>query len=141
MVVHGVPVGEQDGIIPPEHPLGADFAGKFLKSRKNHVVFAGHTRFHVFPIGCQGELEVERVRLQFFQPGHQRQRILGPEYDAIDHIRRQGNAADLMEVHRVADANKALLDTIVKPIGIIGGNIGSPAGADDQKVHLWVALD
>ena len=141
VIVHRVPVGEQNRVIPPNHPFGAYLAGKFLKGRKDHVVLAGYTRFHVFSIGCQGELKIERVRPQFFQAWHQRQRILGPENNAIHYVQRQGNMTHLMEVHRVADADIALPDTIVKPIGIIGGNIGPPAGTDDQGIHLRVALD
>lgn len=50
VVVHHVLVVEQNGGIPPNHPFEANLAGKFLKGKQDHVVFAGHTLFHVFSV-------------------------------------------------------------------------------------------
>ena len=132
MEVCRVAGGEQNGVVPPDDALGADHVRQRLKSREEHGAFTGQARFHIFTERGQGELEIVWIRPQLLQPGHQRPRIFGPEYDAVHHIRRQRNAADLVEVHGGADADKPLPEAVAKPVRIIGGNIGPSAGADDQ---------
>ena len=78
------------------------------------------------------ELEIVRVVLELIQLRQHRDGVLCPEHDAVDNVRRQGDLTDLMEVHRVADAHIALPKPVKKPVGVVGGQVGSPARADDH---------
>ena len=134
MILCGVLGSQNNGIIPPDNPFRANLLGKLLKSRDDHIIFAGNARFQVLAVGIQGELKVKWVVVQQVKLVQHLCGILRPEHDAVHQIRGKGYAADLFGIHRIAGADKPGFQAAEEPVRIVGWNISSSAGADDHGI-------
>lgn len=77
------------------------------------------------------------VFLKFPQSVHHRNRIFRPKNNPVNHIRRKGDPSHLMQIHRISHKNISFLDPVIKPLGIIGWNIRTAAGAYDHGKFLF----
>ncbi len=132
MVISGVPRRQEDGIIPPDDPLRANSSGQLLKSRNDSVIFAGDARLQILSVGRQGELKIEGVVFQKGKAVQHGNGILCPEHDTVHHLRGQGDAADLVKIHRIADADEPRFQAAKEPRGIVSRYVRPPAGADNH---------
>ena len=96
----------------------------------------GDPRLDILAVAGQGELEAIVVGIQFMEPGEHIFRIFCPEYDAVDDRRGQAYLADLMETERVTDIQEALFYPVIKPIGVMIGQVGPAAGAQYRRKIL-----
>ena len=58
--------------------------------------------------------------------------VFRPEHNSVYHFRGQGDAAYLMEIHRIPDTDEPRLQAAKKPLGVICWNVCPPAGTDDH---------
>ena len=132
MIVRRVTICKKNGVIPPDNPLAAYGLGQFLEDGKHLFFFVGNSRFYIFSVTGKGKLEIIVIERQHIKSRDHRLRVLGPEYDTVDHLRRQADFADLAEVHGIAHTQESFFDSIVKPPGIVVWDVRSSAGAYDH---------
>ena len=132
---------EQNRVIPPNDPLGANPVGQ-PPERLNHGLLLREPLLQLPVVWSDRKLEIVHVVRKFTQTRQHRRRILAPKDNAINHIRRKPDFADLVPIHRIPDAHIPLPDSVAKPVRIEGGNIGSSANAQyhRESVYHFAAL-
>ena len=118
--------GQQDRIIPPDHASGPDPLRKFQKILQDSLL-RPKPALQLLPIGCDGILKAVWIShfFNFGKPSHHRPRVLGPEHNAVHHIRVKRYAADLRSVHRISHQHGSGAQTFHKPLRIPAGNVRS----------------
>ena len=129
-------IAEKDRVISPNHSFGADYIRQLFKYRDHDFVLIGDVPLDIFAVGCNGKLKIVLIAFELIQLVQHIRRVLCPEHDAVDHIRREWDAADSVNIHRISDADKALLDAVKEPLGVVVGNVGTAACTDDHVFFL-----
>ena len=127
---------KQNRIIPPNDSLRADFLRQLLKGRNYIVLFIRQSTLNIGAISRQCKLEIISIRPQRVQFHKHRFGIFGPKHNAVHHLGRQRNFADLTRVHRVADIHISFLYSIQKPVGIVIRNIRPAACTQYHRTVL-----
>lgn len=132
VILGAVLVAEKDGIVTPDHPFGSDLFREPFESGEDDRLFVGDVPLDVLAIRGDGKLKVILIRTELIQLVEDVGRIFCPEYDTVDDVRSQWNSADLMDVHRISDTDKALLDAVDEPVRVVIGDIRAAACTDNH---------
>ena len=136
MIPHGVFFIQQNRVIPPNHTLFSDPLGQAAKRGDQHVPLRRQILLDIVSIRGQRKLNIIRIIAQELKPVHHRQRILRPEHESVHNIGGKRYTADPVRVHRIADEDIPLTKPIPEPFGIVRGNVGAAACADDHTLGM-----
>ena len=130
-----VPLGrlnipEENGIVPPDHPLLSDSLRQLLKHRNHDRILVRQPRLHVLSVGREGKLEIIRIGFQRRKHWKHRRRVLRPQNNSVHILRRKGNPPHLPGIPGIFHKHKAFLQAVSQPSGIKSRNIRPSAGAD-----------
>ena len=134
VLLDGVALGEQDGVVAPADALGSDLLLEG-EQRINGGVDVGHAGLDVGSVGCDRVLEmrVEAVRdlVQARQDGGV---VLGAELHAVDDRGVELVARDLVREEGVAHEDEPLLEPPEQPGRVVLHDVGALARADDHAI-------
>ena len=129
-------LGQQDGIVAPNDPLGTDLVGEHLEGLER--CFKGWALSIDGPWVVQHsdqEIITVSFSVQVTKVGHQGARIASPENDPIDVFWAQRYRGNHGSIIGVRDSTITCSDAVTEPRGIESRDIGSPAGANDHRIR------
>ena len=124
-------LGEEDGVVPPHHPVPADPV-RYELAGIAHIRLERHHRLDRLAIRSQRDLEGVHVPhgSDLPQTRNHRPRILGHELDAIHVPARQVDTVDDRARNGVANQTIACAEPLHEPLGMERRYIGATAGTD-----------